>query len=195
MNDAFESPDGVICVVYSDRSPRPRQIFQVDLTKDGLGPQIGDIGLAWYPTYPDVLHRLRPVHPNWIGVVDPAFEPSGIDPVAWLPTYLDYLAAPRLHRAAPRFSFDPLSGDMMNVAIRLSWDPKQKAPLVRRPRLRETMAVFYQPPPQISAGTLTCTAIADVDVTAPALVSQSITRPQLINSSVTVPALIHEGVC
>lgn len=194
MNDAFESPDGTICVVYSDRSPRPRQLFQVDMTKDGLGPQIGDIGLAWYPSYPVPIHRLRPVHPNWIGVVDPAFEPSGIDPSSWLPHYTGYLAAPRLHRPAPRFTFDPLSGDAMNVAVRMSWDPHPKAPLVRRPHLASTQFAYVSPSAVITSGT-ECVEMADEQGASPAITGQGLTTPTILSPAVTSPTILNGDVC
>ncbi len=198
MQHSFTSPDGFICVSYPDAIvPRPRVSPPRTLAKPVYTAQnFNDFFLSWLPTYPDRPAQLRPVHPGRIGVFGGAIFNPAIAPLDWEPHYPTDWPAPRLHRVYYRFSFDPLSGADMRVAQQLAWDPKQKAPLVRRARLRETTAFFYTIPAQTAVGTLLgCTSLADRDLTTPAIVAQALTSPALTFASLTAPAIIHEGVC
>lgn len=193
MNDSFTSPDGFISVSYTDSTPRPRVPISPFIVKNNYTPQdLTEFWLSWLPTYTDQPPKHVPARPARIGVTN-VFE-AGIAPTAWLPRYPTYRGAPRLHRTYFAFGFDPLSGAALRVAQLMAWDPRQH-PIVVRPRLRETLAAFFQVPPQISAGSLTCTAIADTDLTTPAFLNEALTTPTLLTETETVPALVDEGVC
>lgn len=197
MNSYFEV-SATVCVggSYPDTIPRPRAAQpQHFLVQPLMGAQFSDFALGWLPVYPNPIRKLRPVYPNWIGVFGPASFSPAAAPIGWAPTYPTYRDAPRLHRAFYRSVFDPASGQFVVVAQRMAWDPKQKAPLITRPRLKETTAFFYVPPPLVITSVVVCTELNDLTLTAPALISEAFSQPTLIDEAETTPALIVEGVC
>lgn len=196
MNSAFLQSAGVaVSVSFPDSISRPRVPMPPSILVAPMGAQPIDIKLAWLPTYPDVLHKLRPIAPARIGVFDAAsFEPA-IRPLGWEPHYPTYWDAARLHRAFLPFSFDPLSGEAMNAAILMSWDPKQKAPLITRPRLQETTAFFYVQPDIVITTGAECVELINVQGAVPLFTPEALTAPALVSEALTVPTLSPEAIC
>lgn len=153
-----------------------------------------DIKMAWLPTYTDHTPRRRPIYPNWIGVDTGATFVSAIAPISWMPTLLNFLNAPRLHQTYAVYKGDALSGQDMDVAQKMAWDFRPKAPFFMRPRLRTGHIALVVPTAVIAAGE-PCVELIDVDFTAPTLVAEAVTYSTLLAETFTVPDLITENLC
>ena len=197
MQNGFTSPDGFVWVSTPDTlAPRPRVPIASSYTVKNLyTPQnFDDFLLAWLPTFPAHVSRLRPIHPNWIGVDGPAVMGPAIAPISWMPTLLGFLNAPRLHQTFPPYKADPLSGPSMTAAVEMAWDPRPKAPLVLRPKFAATQFA-YGASLTVSLGTLTCSALDDIDLTTPAMLTQALSVPTMLNPALTVPTILDERLC
>lgn len=189
----FDTADTAgISITHPDRVQRPRTVIGPAFSVGRLSAEFSDFSLSWLPTYPSMLSVKRPVHPNWIGVDVATFR--ALWPTSFLPTYPTYWPAPRLHRVFYRSVFDPASGNSMVVAQRMAWDPKQKAPLVKRPRPARTQWAYVQPAAVITSGT-ECVEMVDEQGATPTLLSAGYGTPGLIDHGFSVPALIQEDFC
>lgn len=194
MNSAFLVSAGVaVSVTTADSIPRPRAALGPSFFVGQLGAQPSDIRMGWLPRYPDQIARLRPVHPDWTGVATGAVFVAAIAPVSWLPTVLQFLPAPRLHQVFGAYSFDPLSGEAMNAAILMAWDPRQK-PIVTRPKLHAE-SVFYAIPPSVAATGASCVDMIDDSFGVPLLATEVLARPDGLEAVFGCPAFINEDLC
>jgi len=193
MNSFFLEPVDTagVSVTHPDTIARPKPLIAQSFFVGRLSAEFSDFRMSWLPTYTDTTPKHVPARPARIGVTNIFI--SGIAPTGWLPTYPNFRHIARLHRTFSKFGFDPLSGAGLVVAQRMAWYPRVR-PIFLRPKVARTQFA-YTPPPQTAAGSLSCTAMADRDLTSPAIITQAMTVPALLAESLTVPAIINEGVC
>jgi hypothetical protein len=196
VQDSFTSPDGFVCVSYPDvLAPRPRMpMVQAQPTFIALLP-FSDIKMGWLPTYTDHTPRLRPIYPNWIGTDAFATFVPAIAPTSWMPTLLSFLNAPRLHQTYSVYKGDALSGQDMEIAQQMSWDPKQKAPLIVRPRAIFTVFAYLPSPTTVISTGVGCVEMTDTSFSAPTFLAQTLTAPTFLDQALTVSDLINEDLC
>jgi hypothetical protein len=82
----------------------------------------------------------------------------------------------------------------MNAAIRMAWDPRNKAPLITRPRFLAPSPYYVTEIAALVSGA-GCVEMLDVSFGVPALTAQALTTTDLLSEGLTATGFINEDLC